>query len=135
MRPANSFVAGFIGSPAMNQLAGTVSGDTATVGSYQLALSPAQQQAMTSNKITIGARPEALAFVGADDNGLTAHIDVVEELGSESFLYCTAEGENAESITMREDGLSDHRAGQTIRVAPQGDLHLFDTATGERLPD
>jgi multiple sugar transport system ATP-binding protein len=134
--PANVFVAGFIGSPAMNLMAAVRVGDVARVGGLDLPLSPAQQAALTSERLTIGVRPESLAIVDDSAPGITALVDVVEELGSDSFLYCTAELDEHNAIVVRQEGLSDHQAGTTVRLAPvPGSVHLFDTDSGLRLPD
>jgi multiple sugar transport system ATP-binding protein len=85
-RPVNAFVAGFIGSPAMNLLQGTVDGDDAVFGTLRLPLSPGQREATTTSGITIGVRPEG--FTVSSSGGLDVYVEVVEELGSESFLYC-----------------------------------------------
>ncbi len=135
-RPANVFVAGFIGSPAMNLMAAVRVGDVARVGGLDLPLSPAQQAALTSERLTIGVRPESLGIVDDSAPGITALINVVEELGSDSFLYCTADLDEHNSFIVRQEGLSDHQAGTTVRLAPvPGTVHLFDTDSGLRLPD
>ncbi len=84
--PVNLFVGGFIGSPAMNLLAAKVGDDGATHGTLTVALSPTQRAALTSDDVTIGVRPEDWRL--AADGGLDVTVEVVEELGSESFLYC-----------------------------------------------
>jgi multiple sugar transport system ATP-binding protein len=133
-RPANVFVAGFIGSPAMNLLAGAAAGDHARAGSLSVALTPDQLAAATSSAVTIGVRPESWRL--AAEGGLDARVDLVEELGSESYLYCTAVGVDGQSVVARAEGLSSTRPGDTVSLVPKPDaVHLFDTATGRRLPD
>ena len=133
-RPVNVFVAGFIGSPAMNLLPATVSGSSASIGALRIDLSPAQQQALTSDRMIVGVRPEA--WVLSDHDGLAATVEMVEELGSDSFLYCTTTLDDVpSSITVRREGLSGYRAGDVIALRPDpAAVHLFDTATGDRLP-
>jgi multiple sugar transport system ATP-binding protein len=143
VRPINQFVAGFIGSPAMNLMPGKVTEAGATYGSMTIGLSPEQRVALTSDAITIGVRPEAWHI--SEGAGLGVQVDVVEELGSESFLYCTAENaaasgvdsdEAGKFITVRQDGLSSNRRGDKVTLVPDlKALHLFDAATGARLPD
>jgi multiple sugar transport system ATP-binding protein len=136
-RPANVFVAGFIGSPAMNLAGGTVSGDAVHLAGLDLPLRPDQRDATTSASVTIGVRPEGFDVVGPGEPGIEAVIDVVEELGSDTYLYADA-GLNGEPVrlTVRREGLSSHTSGEKVTLRPlPGALHLFDTATGARLPD
>ena len=132
-QPANLFVAGFIGSPAMNLLGATAADGTATVGSLTVPLTPDQTAALTSPAISIGVRPEN--WVVGTDGGLDATVDLVEELGSESYLYCTAQGMDHQEVVVRTEGLSASQRGDLVSLVPQTQsLHLFDTATGARLP-
>ncbi len=134
-RPANIFVAGFIGSPAMNEMQCTVNSDGAEFASMQIPLTPEQRAALTSDQLTVGVRPENL-HLSHDGSGLHATIGTVEELGSDSFLYCTPEGHSESTMVSRAEGLSTARPGDTVQLRPDpGALHLFDTATGLRLPD
>jgi len=130
-RPVNLFVGGFIGSPSMNLLPSTVHGDVAEHGSLSVPLTPEQRTALTTDAVTVGVRPEAWRI---DDDGLAVTVAVVEELGSESFLYCTEEGSDAE-VVARAEGLSSSSPGDQVRLAPvPSAVHLFDSATGARLP-
>ncbi len=132
-RPANLFVAGFIGSPAMNLLEGTVSDNVARSESLEVPLTPEQSGEITSSTITIGVRPEN--WTTASEGGLNATVNLVEELGSESYLYCTTEGDQRE-VVVRTEGLSSSQRGEQVSLVPQpGTVHLFDTETGTRLPD
>lgn len=133
-RPANAFVAGFIGSPAMNLMNATIAGDGAHVGSLYVPLTRDQIDATTSSAITIGVRPESWD-IGAS-GGLDARVDLVEELGSESYLYCTPKGMNDHPVVARTEGLSPTRPDDDISLVPKpGGVHLFDAATGLRLPE
>ena len=134
-RPANLFVAGFIGSPAMNMVECSVQGDTAEFASMQVPLTREQRSALTTDAVTIGVRPEGL-HLSPDGIGMHATIAVVEELGSDSYLYCVPEGHQETSIVSRTEGLSTARVGDSVVLRPDpGAVHLFDTATGARLPD
>jgi multiple sugar transport system ATP-binding protein len=134
-RPLNMFVAGFIGSPAMNMFACKVDGEGAEFSSLRIPLTPEQRAALTSNALSVGVRPESL-HISPDDQGLRATIATVEELGSDSFLYCTPDGHPDISVVSRAEGLSGAQAGDQVILRPDpGALHLFDTATGLRLPD
>ena len=114
-RPVNVFVAGFIGSPAMNLFDGQLDGDQVRFGALDVPVRPDQRAAATSPSVTIGVRPEGMALVA--DDGLAATVDVVEELGSESFLYSHVDGP-------RPAGRRPHRgaqlgaAGRPDRAAP-----------------
>ncbi|HWL02184.1 MAG TPA: ATP-binding cassette domain-containing protein [Microbacteriaceae bacterium] len=106
--PQNVFVAGFIGSPAMN-------------------LWP-------EDGLTIGVRPEDLV-VAASGEGLEVEVDIVEELGADGYLYGHAkvEGEPVD-IVARVDGRVHPNAGERVVVSPKpGHIHRFDQTTGERL--
>ncbi len=135
--PANLFVAGFIGSPAMNLAAGTVDGEVAHLGGLTVPLRLDQRNALTSDSVTIGVRPEGFDVVDAAEDGLQATIDVVEELGSDTYLYADAHVADAPvRITVRREGLSSHATGEVVTLQPRpGTVHLFDTASGLRLPD
>ena len=107
-RPANTFVAGFIGSPAMNMLQCTATPDGLAYGSMQLPLAPAQRSGLTTDQVTIGVRPEALHIGG---EGLEATIFAVEELGSDSFVYCTPR-DHPRGLTGLEDARPQHVPGR-----------------------
>jgi multiple sugar transport system ATP-binding protein len=132
-RPVNVFVAGFIGSPAMNLLTGDVDGAGVHFGSMSIPLTTAQQAAVTAGQATVGVRPEG--FGVAASGGLDAVVEVVEELGSESYLYCTVSGHDDVHIVARTEGLSSAVRGDLVSLVPvPATTHLFDTATGARLP-
>jgi multiple sugar transport system ATP-binding protein len=131
-KPVNEFVAGFIGSPAMNLFHATVGDSGATAGTLTMPLTPEQRSAVTSDRITIGVRPSDVNV--ASHGGLAATVQVIEELGSEAFLYCRAEGTDKE-IVAKVEGLSGAQAGDKVSLIPSEDaVHLFDTNTGARLP-
>jgi multiple sugar transport system ATP-binding protein len=139
-RPVNEFVAGFIGSPAMNLLGAKANEAGATYGTLTVPLTPEQHAALTSSAITIGVRPNDLEVT--ESGGLDATVEFVEELGAESFIYCTShdnpdrrdDGAGIE-VVARIEGLSDARRGDRISLVPKpAGLHLFDTKSGARLP-
>jgi multiple sugar transport system ATP-binding protein len=135
--PVNLFVAGFIGSPQMNLLTAKVGADGAVHGTLTVALTSAQRAAATSEAVTIGVRPEDWQIASDDGAGLQVVVAVVEELGSEAFLYCTEPGTDVvttQPIVARSEGLSASQPGDRIGLVPRPDrVHLFDTATGARL--
>ena len=154
-RPATEFVAGFIGSPAMNLFRAPVTGQgTVSLGTVQIPLTAAQRQALTGEKVTIGIRPEDLHST-EEGTGLPIIADVVEELGADAFVYghlapvtaantvvpvdATTGGEDdpeAHEFILRVEGRNPPAREETLWVAPDLDhLHLFDATTGNRLPD
>ncbi|MEE1622425.1 ABC transporter ATP-binding protein [Zafaria sp. Z1313] len=133
-RPANVFVAGFIGSPAMNLLElPLVSGGVQFGGTVY----PVEQSTLASahgKTVTLGVRPEDLDVSG---EGLPVEVDVVEELGADAYVYghTTLDG-TEHNIVVRVDGRKPPFKGETIYVTPTpGHVHLFDTQTGLRLGD
>jgi len=131
-KPVNEFVAGFIGSPAMNLLPSTTNGTDATYGSLRVTLTPEQLEALTSAAVTVGIRPNDFEIRAG--GGLNATVEFVEELGSEAFLYCVADGTDKE-IVARTDGLGLLQSGDNVSLVPRtAGVHLFDTKSGARLP-
>jgi multiple sugar transport system ATP-binding protein len=132
--PSNAFVAGFIGSPRMNFLPAVVISDDGTlrltVGEREVALSRAASGLAAGAGVTLGIRPEHID-VAPDTGMLTAAVDLVEQLGGETFIYASAPG--LSQITLRQDGQSQFHRGDpvAIRFAPEH-LHIFD-ATGAAL--
>ncbi|WP_156756915.1 ABC transporter ATP-binding protein [Actinokineospora pegani] len=134
-KPANLFVAGFIGSPAMNLVPARASGESAAVGGVTVPLTPAQRAGLTGDDLVLGVRPEAWRVSGAGP-GLSAVVEVVEELGSDQYLYCVVDGVVSEPIAVRTPGMSPWQRGEKVVLAPVAEsLHVFDKGTGERLPD
>ncbi len=139
-QPANVFVAGFIGSPAMNLLPARLDADGVVVGSVTLPITATARSSATSADLVVGVRPES--WIMADDGGFGATLDVVEELGSDSFLYCTLDADvvagtdSIGNITVRREGMSGFERGSHITLRPDPTaLHLFDRVTGARLAD
>ncbi len=132
--PANSFVAGFIGSPAMNLfdadvVEGGVQFGTATVPVARETLAGA-----TGNRVTVGSRPEDLT-VSTTGKGLQTTVELVEELGAGGYLYGITEvdGQKIEMV-VRVDGRAHPVAGDKIALLPiEHHMHVFATATGVRL--
>jgi len=136
-RPANLFVAGFLGSPAMNVLRGTLQGDAGGVtvvdGQWRAPLGQATiDPAWLQKPIAVGVRPEHLQPAGSEDtHAFPARIEGIEPVGNEIFVNMSS-GQHA--LTMRVAPQSLPGVGEDIRVAihPQG-LHFFNPETGERL--
>jgi multiple sugar transport system ATP-binding protein len=134
--PVNVFVAGFMGSPAMNLVELAVTEGGAQLATTVMPLSPAQRAALTGDKITLGVRPEGWEIV-APGEGMAATVEVVEELGSDSYAYVTPEHDQELTIVVRpRPGVPTPSKGERIGLLPRaGALHLFDTTSGLRLPD
>ena len=131
-KPVNLFVAGFIGSPAMNLVPAQLTNEGATFQSLTLSVPPELRTAVTTGQVTIGFRPEAVQIVPS--GGLDATVTTVEELGSDSFLYCTVEGLSS-FVVARAEGLSMTLRGDRVSLVPDASaVHFFDTETGLRLP-
>jgi multiple sugar transport system ATP-binding protein len=146
-RPENLFVAGFIGSPAMNLLPSRVNGVGAVIGGQPIPLTPPQRSALSSERVVVGVRPEGWTLAPAGE-GIAATVEVVEELGSDQYLYCTAQEpvisvetsvearETPHAITVRAPGMSPFRRGERVGLVPRvGAVHLFDPVNGDRLVD
>jgi multiple sugar transport system ATP-binding protein len=136
-QPANVFVAGFIGSPAMNLLEVDVEGNVLQFGAAQLPLprETAEEAGRGGRKLTIGVRPEDMQIV-ADGQGLDTTVNLVEELGADAYVYGTANVHGDErDIIARVDGRRPPEKGSVVSFVPkEGHVHLFSTETGERLP-
>ena len=109
-RPANLFVAEFIGSPKMN----IVPMDAASVGG-------------PDGAVSVGVRPEHLQIVEPGAGAIDATVDVLEYLGADTFLIVDAA--RSGRLTVRSDGPTDLRPGARVGLIPSGrgrDLHFFD---------
>lgn len=153
-RPANEFVAGFIGSPAMNLGTFTVHDDHAVLGRARVPLSPVTLAALSpadNGKITIGFRPESLEIVsGEEEDTIPVVLTLVEELGSDAYMYGRLAGggslgsgtdanpddESTDVIIIRTAPHSAPPIGSTVhvRIRP-GAQHNFSVSTGQRLPE
>jgi sn-glycerol 3-phosphate transport system ATP-binding protein len=126
-RPANIYVAGFIGAPSMNFLDAVLSHDGSAAriqGGSLLPFADGHRPGADGRRITIGIRPE---HVRPDPNGLEVAIDLVEPLGSETVLIGRLA--TGELLSIKLPGAPG--AYETIRVALPGEhLHVFDTETG-----
>ncbi|MBM7783733.1 ABC transporter ATP-binding protein [Tenggerimyces flavus] len=138
-KPNNVFVAGFIGSPAMNLLEGKVTDTGADVGGYTIPIeSSVRGKIGGDSTVTVGIRPEAFRIVGSGDNGLKVEVAVVEELGADAYLYGLLDGsgtaEDQKEIIARIDARRPPEKGVSVKLAADAErIHLFSTSTGERL--
>ena len=151
-RPANEFVAGFIGSPAMNLGKFKVEGNVAKLGTAEVPLSQATLDAMVpedEGKITIGFRPEGLEVVSEDtENTIPIEVEFVEELGSDAYIYGHLAGADSghglgsgsegkgEQLIVRVPPRTAPKPGGVIHTRIKaGQQHNFSASTGDRLPE
>ena len=128
-RPANKFVAGFIGSPAMNFVAASISSDGRWAETDGLRVPvPERLRSQGGKRLTLGIRPEALRLAsGTDEHGFATTVDVVEPLGNEILLNFRAGGA---AMVARVDPGVRVKAHESIRFAVDPDrLHFFDSGT------
>ncbi|MFF5213585.1 ABC transporter ATP-binding protein [Streptosporangium sp. NPDC000396] len=144
--PANVFVAGFIGSPSMNLAEFRVEGEEAVLGGTRIRLSRETLQALKEeggDRVVLGFRPESIDVVGdeeEDHRTFPVIVTVVEELGSDAFLY----GQHADAaypglldqtIIARVDPNAPPAKGDRVRLRiTPGKERLFSAVTGLRLP-
>ncbi len=116
-RPANLFVAGFIGSPSMNLL-------------------PAAAVGLGANGKVVGFRPEHVEITG-EGEGINARVDVVEDIGADAYVFCSAEISGKQTrLVARTEVRDAPQQGERVSLHPRADeAHLFDAETGERLTD
>ncbi|MGA1418870.1 MAG: ABC transporter ATP-binding protein, partial [Ilumatobacteraceae bacterium] len=124
-RPANLFVAGFIGSPAMNLIPAQAANGSVTFAGASVSVNG-------SSSVVVGVRPEGIELSGSD--GTPAVIEFVEELGSDSYVHCTLDTPNKDRVVARAPGLSKLSAQSRVSLqARSGALHVFDAQSGLRV--
>jgi multiple sugar transport system ATP-binding protein len=140
-RPANSFVAGFIGSPAMNIREFPVVDGKARIGELDLPLSRVEVEALArdgDDKVLLGFRPESVDLVTRGE-GFPVEVGLVEELGADAYLHgrivgAERAGTDAHDIVTRVDPERPPSIGSTVYVRVQpGKEHAFSPRTGLRL--
>ena len=131
-RPKNIFVAGFLGSPAMNFLEGKITGGASsalvlpTGTRIELSNTPAQSD---GREVVLGVRPEDISF--ASEGGVTATVTVVEPTGSETHVALDLESKELTWV-MRER--AELTPGQKVQLSLKTpNLHFFDKASQQRL--
>jgi len=140
--PRNLFVAGFIGSPAMNLMEGPIREGGVEVGQYVVPV-PRDVLAKVGNEKTLmlGIRPENFSL-GEGREGIGIDVAVVEELGADAFVYGTLSGMNddekltAQQVVGRISSRNPPHRGTTIRLnVDPAHVHVFSAATGARLSE
>ncbi|HQN12304.1 MAG TPA: sn-glycerol-3-phosphate ABC transporter ATP-binding protein UgpC [Quisquiliibacterium sp.] len=128
-RPANTFVAGFIGSPAMNMLQGRVGADGASVelaGSATFAVPGLK--ASPGQAVSFGVRPEHLTLGGT---GIGCEVVVVEPTGADTQVYAKSPAGDLNAIFRERH---EFRPGDRVTLAPMpACIHVFDAVSGQRL--
>jgi len=132
-KPANLFVAGFIGSPAMNLLKAHNVDGHAKLGNIEV---PIDRSLATKagGDIIIGVRPENWRIVG-EGEGIPVKVNVVEELGADGFVYGTSGAEGTpDEVIIRIDARRSHHKGETLHVTTDpAKVHVFEADSGLRI--
>ena len=135
-RPASRFVAGFIGSPPMNLVDGTVDGDGAFVagGAPATAFPLGMRRSLAGQRVTLGVRPEAVRLMSPTAQGsVAAAVEFVEELGAGRVVHAELAGRSFAVATAEPVTLS---PGEPIGIAIDlGAAHFFAGDEGLRLDD
>jgi multiple sugar transport system ATP-binding protein len=132
--PNNIFVAGFIGSPAMNLFPADITDGGVTFGS---AVAPVARDVLASTSetsVTVGVRPEDM-IVSTSGEGLLVEVELVEELGADGYLYGKTEVQGQRvDVVARVDGRMHPNNGDRVYITPEPKhVHVFDTTSGLRL--
>ncbi|PPH20766.1 sugar ABC transporter ATP-binding protein [Rathayibacter sp. AY1C4] len=131
--PNNVFVAGFIGSPAMNLFHADVTDGGVKFGDTVLPIAREALAKTNQKVVTLGVRPEDVT-VSTQPGGLPIEVDLIEELGSDGYLYGHTEVEGRRTdIVARVDGRVHPTAGDRVYVTANHRVHIFDAESGERL--
>ena len=131
--PASVFVAGFIGSPAMNLIQLPIVDGGVKFGNVTIPVAREVLAKTSAKSVTVGIRPENLVVTSG--KGITVEVDVIEELGADGFLYghTDVDGASAEVVS-RVDGRVHPHAGETVSLnVADGIIHIFDIESGLRL--
>ncbi len=138
-RPANAFVAGFIGSPAMNLKTLPLHSDGAELDGIHVPLSRSAMSAVSAQGLTeivFGVRPESLRLADSAESGFDMIVELVEELGADAYVHGAVRlGDTSERFVVRVDGRTPPALGQEVKVAIRDadEIHLFHPETGLRL--
>ncbi|WP_240230844.1 ABC transporter ATP-binding protein [Devosia lacusdianchii] len=153
-RPANIFVAGFIGSPAMNFIRGTVTSDASGLsvdaGGLRLQLDGAAAAGYIGKDVVCGVRPESLTLAAPGAPALEITPTLIESLGNEAYVHFRMPGRqvavavageheheasSSGTLIARLYDVGQPLAGQVVRLAlkPNSSVHLFDPATEEAI--
>ena len=134
-RPANRFVATFVGEPPMNIIRGAVSDGRVTVGGYALERLPPAAVASIgaaagagAGAVDVGVRPDDFRLGGPEESGIAGHIRIREALGDTTLLTVDTESGR---LRLRSGAGLNVREGESVRLHPRADrIHFFNAATG-----
>jgi multiple sugar transport system ATP-binding protein len=132
-RPANTFVAGFVGTPPMNLWPARVDRDVVSVAG--IAVSSTPELAGAADELVLGVRPESIRILPDDERsaGVAADVEWVEDLGHEHLVGGTLVGGSAFALRWAGEG-SPPRHGSRLALRPDpGAMHWFDRSSGERI--
>jgi multiple sugar transport system ATP-binding protein len=131
--PDTLFVAGFIGSPAMN----LVDAELRQSGNRRVAVTgngtelPAPELGEEGQPVVYGVRPEHLTLMGDSQNGVAMEVVVVEPTGAETLVVGTMADQQFQAVFRERH---EFKPGETVHLAPApGSVHLFDRSTGQRI--
>ncbi len=139
-KPANIFVAGFIGSPAMNLIEAKIVDGGVEITGHTIPVPREVLDKASGKTVTIGIRPEAFE-ISSDDSGIALDINTVEETGADTYLYGALEGEGEKALTdeskqivARVNTRVTSGANSTVRVSVDpAKIHVFDNETTNRI--
>ncbi|GAB3000721.1 ABC transporter ATP-binding protein [Saccharothrix stipae] len=140
-KPANAFVAGFMGSPAMNLKTVPLTSEGAKLDGIVVPLERRMMDKAAGeglSEVTFGIRPESLALVSSSEQGMDMTVELVEELGADALMHGSIRiGDVPERFVVRVDGRTPPTLGQTVKIAVRDatEVHLFHPETGHRLTD
>ena len=136
-QPGAVAVAEFVGSPPMNLIPAVVTGNTARVGDLLIAVGGTQRRALTSDRIVVGLRPDDLLIgTSGGSGGVRASAVLVKDSGREYLVHARIEvPDGTADLVIRRTSGPVPLLGETFVVGADVDrVHLFDAATGRRLP-
>ena len=127
-RPVNTFVAGFIGSPAMNLVTMAVANGSVALGGVSIPVPTGNGR----GTIVVGVRPESLELA---PDGIPARVDVVEEIGADAYVFCTADiaGQETKLVARSPAKSAPEREAPVFLRPVVAEAHLFDPDDGVRL--
>jgi len=128
--PATIFVAGFIGSPAMNFVTGSAEADG------RIALGDAGTirtgvRVEPGREVTIGVRPEHLALGGQAGNAIQGSVEMIEQLGADTLVHVAAD--KAQVVARLPHGITPQVGSNVMLAADASRVYVFDAATGARI--
>ncbi|MDB5615588.1 MAG: sugar transporter, partial [Devosia sp.] len=131
-QPANTFVAGFIGSPAMNFFTATINEGVARTATGETFVFRPAKSVAEGQAVTVGIRPEHFQRTG-EGSGVTGMISIIEPTGGQTFLTMEVAGQPT-VVTVSGDDMVPMGSTLTLFVLPQ-QVYVFDAETGRRISE